>query len=274
MRLVRAGRPPTEFRTLLRLVAGLAASVLLLVTLPVTPAAANNCRDLKRVKSFHGHFSLHFSISASGTDPDSGGMEDIHLNEDVDGAHGTLSGGALPVPPGAPKNFPREYSFDGSASGGNAGVIDSFENTGTDLSGQATDLNPLKKHSAGALLGINRTSCKYTFGAAFTVKPMFTGDADVNPGRVGWTAAKPNNDVPGSLQLNGSHLLGIYEESCAYRALRHRACLNLETPWLAEFVELKQCGSLDTSHCTLKPDEPLGEARLEWHLTPRYKKTR
>jgi hypothetical protein len=251
-------------RRLPGLLAGSLVSVLALAALPVAPAAADNCHRLKDVKYFHGHFSYANSISASGSDPDSGGTESVGLYDQVDSADVKLHLVEAPD-----RHHPGPYRFAGPASGGQVSVQDSWENTGTDISGDATYDKALpKKNGGGASLAIFRNECKFTIGAGFTVKPSFSGDLDVKPGRVGAVFDALTGKVGEGVTVEGNDKPGIYEENCVN--LPVPACANMETPWYGDLFELWECHSLDTSHCNLQSDQPTGHGRFSWHLKPKY----
>jgi hypothetical protein len=246
-------------------VGALAVTALALAAIAPTPAAANGCRRLKHVKSFHGHVSFNFDGDTSGTDPDSGGMEEIGLHQHFQGVEVKLHR----LPPSTV--HPELRLFVGEASGGNVSIQDSFENTGTDLSGQANYSGPVSKKGGGAAeLVVDRNKCRYLFQAGFHVRPTFSGDSVINPGSLVGFAAEPEVDSVGAgLTLKDDQTLHLLEAPCAITSFMG-SCANLGTGWLGDYFRLAQCHSLDTSKCTLHPDDPIGHPNIHWHLKPKF----
>jgi hypothetical protein len=249
------------------LVAGIAASMLALALLAPAPAAATACRKLKQVKSFHGQVTVVFHEDASGSDPGSGGQEFIDLHEAYDNV-----GVKLHRDPAPGLERRGVYLFRGDGSGGKVKIDDTFENTGgTGLDGEATYHKPLpKKNSGGVDVAIDREKCKYVLGPGFHVRPDYSGDADVNPGLAGFVAAPRPDDVSDGLKLKDGQPLHLFEESCE-TAGGPAGCVNLAIGWFGDYFELTQCHSLDTSHCTLNPDKPVGTVAVAWDLKPTFK---
>jgi hypothetical protein len=245
--------------------APLTVTALALAAIAPTPAAASNCRRLKHVKSFHGHVSFSSDATTSGKDPDSGGTEEIDLHEQFQGVAVKLH--ELP----ASTVHPELREFVGEASGGNVSVQDSFENTGTDLSGQALYGGRVSKKNGGAAnLVIDRKNCRYLFAPGFHVRPTFSGDPGVNPGGlIGFSALPEYDFARDSLVLKDSQKSHLFEDSCANLTLKV-SCVNLSTGWLGDYFRLQQCHSLDTSMCTLHPDDPIGHGDIHWHLRPKF----
>jgi len=51
-----------------------------------------------------------------------------------------------------------------------------------------------------------------------------------------------------------------------------QGCGVIASNWMPDFIELLECGSLDTSGCKLDDENRIGTASISWHLKPTYKK--
>jgi hypothetical protein len=254
--------------------AGIAPSIALTVVclsamaLSVAQAGAANCPSLRRVKTFHGQASASFAVGASGEDPSSGGTETIGLGRAAQKVTINLFHkirGKLPS--GRPF-----FIYNGHASGGTVGVADSFENTGTDVAGDATYSGPLRKDDAGALVLFDRKACKYKFDMFFEVDPVFEGDEELKPGTVGgWTHSEAVA-IPDNLSLHGSEALKIHPDCVSDPLAAKPACAGVYNFWTIDVIELTECGSLDLTNCTLTEDPEIGTASLSWHLKPTFYK--
>ncbi len=232
------------------------------VALSAVPATASACASLRKVKSFHGHASASIVALTSGSDPESGGTETIgfgrvaqqlaiNLTEKVKG-HGIVD-------------------FTGSATGGKLSVDDTFENSGADIAGEAKYDHPLPKNRGAVDLLLNRKTCEYKFELGFIVKPTFDGDAEVNPGNLGENVSSQAKGIAGDLSLHGFAASGAYPE-CSDPLLAAGACAGIESGWMGDFIDLFECGSLDTSACTLSNEPEIGHASFSWDLKPRFVK--
>jgi hypothetical protein len=244
---------------------GLALAVCVwMLALAVAPAAVG-CPSLRHVKSFHGHATATFAAAASGKDPDSGGTETIGFGRAARKLHVKLPDKVH----GSPHHRPFTL-FAGQARGGSVTVDDSFDNTGTDIGGDATHNGPLRRNHGTASAVFAHKACKYRFQLGFQIPTTFHGDDEVDPGGVGDFAYSDAKHIPRDLTLHGDQKLPIRADPCT--AIKKGAgCGGIDSSWYGDLVDLFECGSLNISGCQLHGNTEIGKASLSWHLKPKYK---
>lgn len=236
-------------------------------TLLVVPSLASACPTLRNVKAFHGFAHMLFDGHATGSDPGSGGTETIALARSITALKLSLTDkfdGRLPAGGG------RVIEYIGTARGGDTEVDDTFDNTGTDKSGEVTYGGPVPK--GDATLVLMRSTCSFKLHVAFSLVGKYSGDPELDPGRVGGASITDRFPTPPDLHIRGSQAIDDYPACTPVLGYEGSGCGLFGSGWVYDLQDLSQCLSTDTSGCTESDEVPIGHGTMGWNLKPTFKK--
>jgi hypothetical protein len=214
------------------------------------------------VKSFHGKAFLGFDAQNSGSDSANGGTYSAELKRNLSSLQIHLTH-KLVLTNG-------HVVFSGKASGGDASVDDSYDDTGADASGKETHNGPLVGEPPAfgtASVYINANTCKYQLFVSFAVPTTVSGTFDSGSHlTVTGSAYSERDHLPNSLSPVGGDSPNAYSGGCPGNPLKKgTSCYRYGTG----IVGLCNTSDVSTSKCPAR-GEPVGNVHFFWTLKPTF----